>query len=248
MSDDLGRPPLGKPGGPRTKGQRSADTRPTGLRRDYILARLERDGRKDLVEAIRKGRVSAYTIAVELGWTERPEPIGTGSTNAARRRQHQLRAIAGDSLTRDQIQELWLGPAPDGSYFSSREELEQAWEANRDEVLRLFGQSGRRPMAWWCFDAPGLNLKWPGYDCEQSYLYAAGVLSEAECAELVRFWRREFDRNRSRAHLNWADVPQSLREQWQAERPRRGRAIRKPETETAESEGEAPAGGDVSIA
>jgi hypothetical protein len=219
MSDDLGRPPLGKSGGPRTKGQRSADTRPTGLRRDYILARLERDGRKDLVEAIRKGHVSAYTVAVELGWTKRPEPLGTGSLNVTRRRQHQLRALAGDGLAGNQIQELWLGPSHDGSYFGSREELEQAWEANRDEVMRLFANNGRRPLAWWQFDAPKLGLKWPGLDREQSYLYDHDILDEAECTELVRSWRREFDRDHSPAHLNWADVPQSLRQQWLAGAP-----------------------------
>src|SRR5262249_42937761 len=151
---------------------------PTGLRRDYILARLERDGRKDLVEAIRKGRVSAYTVAVELGWTKRPEPLGTGSPNVTRRRQHQLRALAGDGLTSDQIQELWLGPSHNGSLFGSREELQEAWEQARDEMLRLFGKPGRRPMAWWQFDAPALGLKWPGLNSEQSYLYEHGILDE----------------------------------------------------------------------
>jgi len=72
MPDDPAQPRLGKHGGPRTKGQRNPETRPTGVRRDYILRRLERDGRHDLAEAIREGRVSAYTIACELGWTRRP--------------------------------------------------------------------------------------------------------------------------------------------------------------------------------
>ena len=99
MSDDLGHPKLGKHGGPRTKGQRSAEVMPSGGRRDYILARLERDGRHDLAEAIREGRVSALTIAVELGWTKRPETLGLGSGNAAKRRQHQLQALTGDALS-----------------------------------------------------------------------------------------------------------------------------------------------------
>jgi hypothetical protein len=168
--------------------------------------------------------VSALTIAIELGWTRRPEPLGLGSGNAARRRQHQLKALAGDGLSGNQLQELWLGPpSPNSSYFSSREELEQAWETHRDEVMRLWANNGRRPQAWWCFDAPGLGLQWPGRDCERSYLYAVGALSDAECAELVRFWRCEFDRNRKPAHLDWADVPVSLRQQWQAECRRRGR-------------------------
>jgi hypothetical protein len=247
MSDNPGQPRLGKHGGPRIKGQRSAEVTPSGGRRDYILARLERDGRKDLVEAIRKGHVSAYTVAVELGWTQRPEPIGTGSTNAARRRHFQLKALAGDGLDSNQMQELWLGPSHDGSYFSSRAELQEAWEANRDEVMRLFANNGRRPQAWWCFDAPSLNLKYPGYDREQSYLYEHGVLDEAECAELLRFWRREFEQDRApgfslndgeqilrgararAAHLAWADIPAGLVEEWSEERRvREARAAESP--------------------
>jgi hypothetical protein len=134
------------------------------------------------------------------------------------------RAIAPDNdidncgLTYDELQELWLGPTHTGSCFGSREELEQAWEQNQDLVMRLWGRHARKPQAWWCFHAPQLGLRWPGYDREQSYLFEAGALSEAERTELVRFWRREFDRDRKAAHLNWADVPHSLRRQWQAER------------------------------
>src|SRR5262249_41535399 len=80
MSDDPSQPRLGPHGGPRTKGARSPKIWPRGSRRDYILARLERDGRPALAEAIREGRVSAYTIAVELGWTKRAEPAGVSSS------------------------------------------------------------------------------------------------------------------------------------------------------------------------
>src|SRR5262249_58076938 len=101
------------------------------------------------------------------------------------------RAIAPDNdidncgLTYDQLQELWLGPSHDGSYFGDRAKLEQAWKMNRDLVMRLWGRHGRRPMIWWCLDAPGLGLKWPGHDREQSYLYEHDVLSETERAELL---------------------------------------------------------------
>src|SRR6516164_9835999 len=108
MSDDPAQPKLGPHGGPRTKGIRSPKIMPSGSRRDYILARLERDGRHDLATAIREDRVSAYTIAVELGWTKRAEPVGTSSSgvNAAKRRQHQLRAITGEGLSAGQKMEL----------------------------------------------------------------------------------------------------------------------------------------------
>jgi hypothetical protein len=150
--------------------------------------------------------------------------------------RHIVRDIDTCGLSYDQMMELWLGPSSCGSLFDGPEELQEGWTAARDEILRLFGKPGRRPQAWWQFDAPKLGLKWPGLDREQSYLYDHGILDEAECAELVRFWRREFDRDHSPAHLNWADVPQSLRQQWLAERPRRGRK----RTEPALSGSDAP--------
>jgi hypothetical protein len=228
MSDDLGHPQLGKHGGPRTKGQRSAEVMPSGGRRDYILARLERDGRHDLAEAIREGRVSALTIAVELGWTKRPETLGLGSGNAAKRRQHQLRAIAGDGLSPSQAQELWLGPNPtQGSLFSSREELEAAWTANRDALMARWGSHGRRPLAWWEFDAG--DLEHPGYDRERSTLWRAGVLSQQERSELEVTWREAFDAAKGkgarerREHYEFADIPPELVEHWQSERRRRSK-------------------------
>jgi len=84
------------------------------------------------------------------------------------------------------MQELWLGPGPAGSLFCSREELQAAWAQYRSECMRLWGSRARRPMAWWCLEAPGLGLKWPGYDAEKSYLYEAGVLSAEERAEVER--------------------------------------------------------------
>jgi hypothetical protein len=223
MSDDVVLPPLGPHGGPRTKGVRNPKILPSGGRRDYILARLERDGRHDLAEAIREGRVSALTIAVEMGWTKRPETLGLGSGNAAKRRQHQLRALTGDKRLRA-YQELWLGPGNDGSIYNSPEELRASWEENRPEVMRIWATNGKRPMAWWYFDAPGLGLKWPGYDRQQSYLYDHNVLSEEERTQLLAFWRREFDHNQSPVHLDWADVPASLRRRWMTARKRRPRA------------------------
>src|SRR5215831_10023486 len=109
MPDDLGQPRLGPHGGPRTKGVRNPKILPSGGRRDYILARLERDGRHDLAAAIREERVSALTIAVQMGWTKRPESLGLGSGNAAKRREHQLRALSGEGLSPGQMMELWLG-------------------------------------------------------------------------------------------------------------------------------------------
>src|SRR5262245_34495361 len=42
-----------------------------GTSRSYLLRRLRRAGRPDLVAAIEDGRVSAYAVAVALGWQTR---------------------------------------------------------------------------------------------------------------------------------------------------------------------------------
>ena len=57
-----------------------------------------------------------------------------------------------------------------------------AWARNRDRLLAGY-RHGRRPMAWWQFEAG--DLRYPGYDREQSTLYRAGLLGEEERAELA---------------------------------------------------------------
>src|SRR5262249_4436261 len=180
-----------------------------------------------------------YSIACELNWTKRAEPTGAGSVNAAKRRQHQLRRLPGlpgvvDGLSLAQRQELWLGPGHDGSTFDNPQALRDAWTANRGEVMRLFATNGRRPMGWWQYESP---IPWPGYFRQQSALYDAGLLADEEKIALEHRWRAEFERAHGpdfsytaapgeilhgaaarKAHLDWADVPHSLRRQWQAAR------------------------------
>src|SRR5215472_7899597 len=87
-----------------------------------------------------------------------------------------------------EIQELWLGCPHDGSNFASTAALKQAWEQNRGLIMRLFATNGHRPQIWWCLDAPRLELKWPGRDREQSYLYDHGILSPEEKTGLTHAW------------------------------------------------------------
>jgi hypothetical protein len=205
---------------------------------EYILGRLERDGRHDLIGAIRAGSLTAYAAAASLGWTTRPENIGTGSSNAARRRERQIKTIAGGGFDLQQMQELWLGgDRSRGSVFGSREELRASWEKHRAECMRLWGSRGRRPMGWWEFDAG--DLKHPGYFRERSFLWRAiGILSESERIELEREWRAEFDAARGmgarerREHYEHCDIPHELITAWTAERRRRGRQ-RAPSEEVA---------------
>jgi hypothetical protein len=64
-----------------------------GNSRDYLLRRLRLAGRADLVAAIEAKQVSAYGVAVALGWQKRRPTLGTGSSNASRRRAHRLREL-----------------------------------------------------------------------------------------------------------------------------------------------------------
>lgn len=95
MPDELGQPKLGKHGGPRIKGQQSAGST---LKRgstsvDYILARLEREGLTDWIEAIRMRRISAFAVAVELGWAKRPQTLHGENCNQAKRRAFDIRRL-----------------------------------------------------------------------------------------------------------------------------------------------------------
>jgi hypothetical protein len=247
MPDDPVQPRLGKHGGPRVKGQRSAEVMPSGSRRDYILARLERDGRHDLAAAIREDRVSAYSIAVELGWTKRAEPVGS-NVNAAKRRRFQLRAVTGEGLSAGQMMELWLGPNPSqGSLFSDREELEAAWTAHRDELMARWGGHGRRPMIWWELAAGGLEH--PGYGRERSTLWRANVLSGAERLELEAEWKVAFDEVKARGgrarreHHEHHDIPAELIERWEGERRRR----RKARSASKDPPADPPTNGEVAV-
>jgi hypothetical protein len=88
MSDDLEHPRLDRPG-PRTM---------SGHSREYILDRLERGGYHGLIAAIHAGRVSAHTAAIQMGWIIRPKRLGTGSSNAEKRRRLELQALIREGL------------------------------------------------------------------------------------------------------------------------------------------------------
>jgi hypothetical protein len=84
-------------GEPRPTPAQGRPRRLQGTSREYLLDRLVRAGRPDLVEAVEAGFVSAYAVAVEMGWMKRPVPLGTGSQNQAKRRRFQLDALMGEA-------------------------------------------------------------------------------------------------------------------------------------------------------
>ena|SRR6516165_10506826 len=143
------------------------------------------------------------------------------------RRGGKVSDIDSCGLTFSELQELWLGPHPTtGSCFCTREELVAAWAAGRAVVMRLWGSDARRPMAWWCFEAPD-GLKYPGYFHERSFLWQHGLLEPQERLAVEAEWRRSFDETRGmgarerREHHEHCDIPTELIELWTPQRKRR---------------------------
>ena len=134
-------------------------------------------------------------------------------------------------LNHAQEMTLLYGPDPRWDAFRSEEEYRDAWERNRDRILAAY-RHGRRPMAWWTFEAP---IKFPGYEHQQSALFEAGLLGEEEAATLVSEWREQFEgpgrifegAPARKRHFRWADIPAPLVKRWTAQRRRRGRTVRK---------------------
>src|SRR5262249_6606266 len=50
--------------------------------------------------------------------------------------------------------ELWLGPFPHlPPAFDSDEQRRELWFRHRDRLMEQFGAHGRRPQAWWRYEA-----------------------------------------------------------------------------------------------
>ena len=135
--------------------------RQDGTSRAYLIERLRREGRADLVAAVESGQVSAYAVAVDLGWVTRHPTLGTGSTNQAKRREHQLNnvlrepsaATPPDRLNHEQDMSLTYGDLVGRPAFPSDEARRAAWLRHRDSLLR-YCAAGQRPRAWWDYESP----------------------------------------------------------------------------------------------
>ena len=173
-----------------------------------------------------------------------------------------LRRPSRRRLSASQEMALWMGEAPHKPAFHNENEAREAWSCHGDRLLAALGKHGRRPMAWWHFEA---GFPWPGRDREQSVLFEAGALTEEEAAELVAFWRQQFERAQKpdfffcegpgrffrgaaarRRHYAWADIPDRLVKEWEAANRRRGKAIRSPQATTNEPHGATPRGSSSS--
>jgi len=140
--------------------------------------------------------------------------------------RHANKPFIDRTTTSLQEMELWLGPSVRiGSTFSDDEQRRRLWVENRSRMMELFAHNGRRPQAWWKFEAP---FKYPGFNLERSTLWAAGLLSTAEARELEQSWREEYNRSLELgftfqglsgfdahiANLVFHDVPAELAETW----------------------------------
>ena len=159
-----------------------------GNSRAYIIDRLKRENQTALAAAVQAGTLTAFSAAVQCGWSKRP-PAAATVTHQARKRQVRLRAIEGE-LGPGKKMELQYGPNPtSGSLFNSREELESAWAACRDELMQR-ANPGRRPAGFYEFEWPDPHR--PPYAEERSTLWRRGLLAADEQVTVESEWRAAF--------------------------------------------------------
>jgi hypothetical protein len=87
-----------------------------------------------------------------------------------------------NSITATQEMELWLGRSRHGSAFRDDEQRRALWFEHRDRLMGYWGNNGRRPQAWWKFEAP---FKYPGFNRERSALWEGNLLGAAEARALA---------------------------------------------------------------
>jgi hypothetical protein len=155
----------------------------------------------------------------------------------------KARTAKGRRLNFWQEHSLEYGERSDHPGFASDSERRAAWQQHRDKFLTK-KRPGRRPDAWWDYEAP---FRRPDeYEREPARLYEAGLLSDEEKRELLADWREEFARAQQpdiwtcigpgqilygdaarRMIYRSAGIPRTLVRQWSAEHRRRAKTIKK---------------------
>jgi hypothetical protein len=140
---------------------------------------------------------------------------------------------------------LEYGGNRDGGGFATDEARREAWFRHRDQFMARC-RAGRRPDAWWSYEAPFRRPPPEQYEREPARLYEAGLLSDEEKRELLADWREEFARAQQpdiwtcigpgqilygdaarRLIHRTAGIPRALVRQWLAEHRRRAKTIKK---------------------
>src|SRR5262249_56022773 len=70
-----------------------APTSGGGTSREYLLSRLQKAGRTDLLEAVASGKLSVFSAAEACGFVRRRGVTRRGSPHAAKRRRFQLQSV-----------------------------------------------------------------------------------------------------------------------------------------------------------
>ena len=139
------------------------------------------------------------------------------------------------TLTERQILMIGKGHMGNEMPFANEAAMQDAWERNRDALLAEC-PPGRRPWAYYRFDAPDLVFD---YDTERSALYAAAILSETERDRLIASWRATYEEGLDpeftfmasgvlegdaarRALHAWDDIAPEVLEAWEEQRLLRG--------------------------
>jgi hypothetical protein len=217
----------GRPSGPAGSAPKRKG-RPRGASRASLIRKLRRY-HPELHKLVLDGTLTPHRAAVVAGLLPRPLRQPAAVVN-----------LFDDAITPLQEEELWLGAnSRRGSTFANDAERRRLWEVHRKRLLDRWGVEGRRPQAWWRYDA--LNIPYPGYACERSTLYEHGLLDKAEARALVAEWHAEFKRAMQpnfffiagpgeiyhdaiarEKHFAWADIPSALVQQWEAACQRAG--------------------------
>jgi len=194
---------IGAPGG--TSGLRRPRTRP---RAQAELMRRLRIHAPHLHQLVMEGVITTNCAAVTAGFYR------------GRKNQHKPPSVSvegSSALSHQQEMELWFGPRGKTSAFANDDERKRIYFEQRDKWLRYWANNGRRPMAWWEFEAP---FKYPGFNRERSTLYTAGLLGADESKQLEEYWHTEFERSVTKPwdehidHLIFCDVPPELAERF----------------------------------
>jgi hypothetical protein len=146
------------------------------------------------------------------------------------------------ALSWEELLALTVGPKYD-SADPDGERWRPLWESHQQEVMTRFSGPGRRPWAWWRFDAPEPRND----ELTESYQLAnLDELTDAEIKILTPEWRRHFDRSfdpdffycrgpddflegeeAREALYAWAGIPRAILDQWTTKRERQAKVIRK---------------------
>lgn len=98
-------------------------------------------------------------------------------------RRRRLYRLLGSGLTADQRQHLECGHAffLNGDPFASEDERQATWARHRRQILKDWDRPGRRPEAYWRYDAPDLLAAHDDY--EATAIHAA--LADAREKRLI---------------------------------------------------------------